>query len=141
MDDLKLLAKNDIQRKMSVHTVVKESFSHFSSTCVCHFINGMQLVIHTDSYPDILNMQLEILYDDALLSRAMLAIQQKLRQVVEGHLPHTENVLGALIMKLSSLLALERCAPPSKPSSDDRKRTEEDDPRFHGRKKNSAGRK
>ena len=58
------------------------------------------------SYPDILDMQLEHLYTDGLMSRVVNDTQQKLHEVAAGSLPHAENVLGALLIKLSSLLAV-----------------------------------
>ena len=58
------------------------------------------------SYPDILDMQLEHLYTDGLMSRVVNDTQQKLHEVAAGSLPHAENVLGALLRKLSLLLAV-----------------------------------
>ena len=62
------------------------------------------LILHF-RYPDILNMQLGLLYQDDLMSLVMPTIRQKLRDVAEGSLPHAENVLGFLVLRLSSMLA------------------------------------
>ncbi len=49
-------------------------------------------------------MQLQFLYTNAIMSQVMTEIQHKVRVAVQGQIPHAENVLGTLLLKLSSLL-------------------------------------
>ena len=51
-------------------------------------------------------MELAYLYNGGLMSRVVTEIQQKMHEVAAGSVPHAENVLGALLIKLSSLLAV-----------------------------------
>ncbi|THG94443.1 hypothetical protein EW026_g7032 [Hermanssonia centrifuga] len=87
LPSLKSLAENDIKSKLSAVAIVEEVFSRFSSI-----------------YSEILDMQLQFLYTNAIMSQVMTEIQHKVRVAVQGQIPHAENVLGTLLLKLSSLL-------------------------------------
>ena len=62
-------------------------------------------------------MQLGILYEDATLAKVMPDVLKKLASIAQGDMPYSENVLTALTLKLSSLLAGPDYVPP-KPTSE-----------------------
>ncbi|PSS38155.1 hypothetical protein PHLCEN_2v15 [Hermanssonia centrifuga] len=84
---LKAAAERDLKSKLSAETIVEEVFSRFSPT-----------------YPEILEMQLQFLYTNATMSEVTAGIHDKIKAVVQGQLPHAENVLNTLLLRLSSLL-------------------------------------
>ncbi|KAJ3558349.1 hypothetical protein NM688_g973 [Phlebia brevispora] len=88
LDALKQLAAENLSSKMSADVIVQEVFSRFSST-----------------YPDVLAQQLNYLCKRNILSKRSPAVRQKLKDVVEGNLPHTENLLEALLFRLSDLIS------------------------------------
>lgn len=53
-------------------------------------------------------MQLSYLYDSGLISQVMPAMQRKLHTVVNLGVPQIVNVMGAIILRLSFLLAKQQ---------------------------------
>lgn len=52
-------------------------------------------------YPDIMKMETDFFCDYAISSApVMLGLQQKIRSVVRGDMPHTDNVLISLLQRL-----------------------------------------
>jgi len=96
---LKQFAKQDIKSKTVVKTVTREMFSRFSST-----------------YSDILDMQLQILYDDAMLAEVIPEVLKVVAAITQGQKPHCENVLVALLLKLSMVLSGGKDVSPPKNS-------------------------
>ncbi|KAJ3558358.1 hypothetical protein NM688_g974 [Phlebia brevispora] len=88
-DDLKKLAGKELSSKLSAQTIVPEVFCRFSS-----------------AYSNILIEQLDFLCRPEIMSQSTTAVRQRFKEVVQGHLPHTESLLEALLLRLSSLLSM-----------------------------------
>lgn len=59
------------------------------------------------SYPDILKMELGVLYKDDLMSKVMPKMQMKLKEITEGRVLHADNALNMLFNRFSLLLVME----------------------------------
>ena len=57
--------------------------------------------------------QLRFLYRPDIMPGVISQFQEKVKAVTEGRLPHAENVLNALVLKLSSLLIDTTSAAPN----------------------------
>ena len=56
-------------------------------------------------YPELLDGQLDLIYNGSIqLAQLIPQVQEKIKLVAEGRIPHAENVLNSLMGKLSLLL-------------------------------------
>ncbi|KAI0761409.1 hypothetical protein BC629DRAFT_995836 [Irpex lacteus] len=88
LEELKHLAQKDLKAKITKETVAREVFSRFSSM-----------------YSDILDMQLEILYQDSMLADTLPKVLKTTTSIAQGNMPYSEKALAALLTKLSTFLS------------------------------------
>ncbi|CAL1713803.1 unnamed protein product [Somion occarium] len=85
LEALKVRASSDLRTKLHSTMILDEVFSKFSSR-----------------YCDIMSMQVDYLCDHGLSRPAVaIGLQQKIRSVVEGELPHATNILMSLLQKIT----------------------------------------
>lgn len=72
-------------------------------------------------------MQLKVLYADATMAEVMPQVLKSIHAITQGEMPYSENVMSALLLKLSSLLAGPNYVPPLKlPRSVDEPQAQDD---------------
>ncbi|KAI0790363.1 hypothetical protein C8Q75DRAFT_891279 [Abortiporus biennis] len=80
---LQKLAEQDIKNKILNMSILEEVFSKFSSR-----------------YPDILKIEVERIFTHGLSPNDMLLLQQKIKSVALGELPHATNAMMGLLERL-----------------------------------------
>ncbi|KAI0086240.1 hypothetical protein BDY19DRAFT_1059097 [Irpex rosettiformis] len=92
LDELKILARRDLEARISEENIIREVFSKFSSM-----------------YGDILDMELGTLYTSSMLPHTLPNILKTVTSIARGGMPYSEKALAALLTKLST------CVTPPKP--------------------------
>ncbi|KAJ3486730.1 hypothetical protein NLI96_g4038 [Meripilus lineatus] len=82
--DLKNLAMKDLEEKLPRIKILDEIFSKYSSV-----------------FPEILMAQVNYFCDEEISQTSRLSLQQKIRSVTKGELPHATNALMAMLQKVS----------------------------------------
>ncbi|KAH7908740.1 hypothetical protein BJ138DRAFT_1156975 [Hygrophoropsis aurantiaca] len=75
-DELKKLSLESIRTSLSKHNVLDELFSHFTSR-----------------YPEVLNMELDLLLENIREPEVVQALPGKMKAVVSGAFPHSDEIL------------------------------------------------
>ncbi|KAI0339998.1 hypothetical protein BDW22DRAFT_430761 [Trametopsis cervina] len=89
MERLKNKAFAELESQVTSRTVTHEMFSNFSSM-----------------YRDVLKMQLSFAFSEDTLQTIMPEIMKNIRPIVQGEMPHSEQVLSALLSKLKETTIL-----------------------------------
>lgn len=63
------------------------------------------------SYPEILKAEIEFLFRDGVIARVLPQVQEHIKAVVRGDMPHAESVLCSLVSKLPDVLVPGNAAP------------------------------
>ncbi|KAH7908739.1 hypothetical protein BJ138DRAFT_1115583 [Hygrophoropsis aurantiaca] len=76
-DELKKLSLESIRSSLSKHNILDEVFSHFTSR-----------------YPEVLNMELELLAKNIREPEVVQALPGKMKTIASGALPHSDEILA-----------------------------------------------
>ncbi|KAI0339999.1 hypothetical protein BDW22DRAFT_1360473 [Trametopsis cervina] len=104
LKELKILAFDDLKSRITEMTINREIFSKFTAT-----------------YNEVLEMQMQILCTGAMLAQVMPKTLKTVAAVTQSsQMPHVENALAAMILKLSMILSTNESALPSSSSEGDK---------------------
>ncbi|KAI0684087.1 hypothetical protein BC835DRAFT_668948 [Cytidiella melzeri] len=89
VEELKKFAQEDLKSRISSENIAREVFCRFSSM-----------------HSGILDMHLKVLYTDGVLAEAMPAVRKTIATISQGDMPYSDKALSALLVKLSTFMAV-----------------------------------
>ena len=110
LPNLKELAEQHIYQQLSLTSIVDEMFSRFRNSYAIdpsHTIQLLRNFLSPNRYDVILNAQMKYLVEGSGMTQVMPKIQEYVRYVVQGKMPHAEAVMILLLSRLSPELSKE----------------------------------